>query len=64
MPEEGQIGVPPSVVDSAGTVWQVGDDALTNASGPGDTLARIPASVSYWFGWFAFHPDTDVYEGG
>ena len=64
MPEEGQIGVPRRLLDSAGTVWQVGDDALTNASGPGDTLARIPASVSYWFGWFAFHPDTDVYEGG
>ena len=61
--EEGQTGVPRRLVDSSGAVWQVGDDALVNTVDPSDTLARLPASVSYWFGWFAFHPDTEVYEG-
>ena len=62
-PEEGQAGVIRRLVDSGGTVWQVGDDALVNTGDPADMLPRIPASVSYWFAWFGFHPDTEVYEG-
>ena len=34
-----------------------------NTVNPADVLGRLPASVSYWFGWFSFHPDTEVYEG-
>ena len=56
-----------SLVDSDGAEWRVTDDALVNATDPSETLARVPSHVSFWFAWFAFHPDTLVYgvdDGG
>ena len=60
-------GLPMSLVDSDGAEWRVTDDALVNATDPSETLARVPSHVSFWFAWFAFHPDTLVYgvdDGG
>jgi hypothetical protein len=32
-------------------------------SGPlvGESLTRVKSTQSFWFGWYDFHPDTDVY---
>ena len=44
-----------------GSTWNgIGGEAI---SGPlaGEALARVKSTLSFWFGWFDFHPDTDVY---
>ena len=50
-----------TVVDQAGTEWRVEEDALVRVNDPSQRLARLPSHVSYWFGWYAFHPLTGVY---
>ncbi|MCZ6679600.1 MAG: DUF3179 domain-containing protein [Candidatus Poribacteria bacterium] len=43
-------------------VWEFSEEFLSNPE-TGDSLQRIPdVFVSFWFAWFAFHPDTLVYE--
>ena len=40
--------------------WLIEEEALVSA--PGDRrLARLAGHLAFWFGWFAFHPDTPVY---
>ena len=57
-------GVPMKLVDQSGHVWDVTEEALVNASDSSLTLPRIPTHSSFWFGWYAFYPDTELYEGG
>ena len=52
--------IPGSVIDENGGVWQVSDTGLTGPEG--EMLSRLPSYVSFWFGWYAFHPDTLLYE--
>ncbi len=54
-------GLPGTVIDSDGVEWEASEDALVNTTDPSQTLARLPSHISFWFGWFAFHPDTLVY---
>ena len=54
-------GLPQSLVDGDGAEWRVTEDSVVNASDPSQTLHRLPSHISYWFGWYAFHPDTLVY---
>jgi hypothetical protein len=50
---------PDSVLDEEGRLWQVGEEAL---SGPaGESAPRLNGHLAYWFGWFAFFPNTLVY---
>ena len=54
---------PPSVlVDESGTTWQVTESGLLNQSDPSQSLPRIPSVTSFWFGWFQYHPDTEIYQ--
>ncbi|MDJ0752870.1 MAG: DUF3179 domain-containing protein [Ardenticatenaceae bacterium] len=47
------------IMDQDGSVWQVTEDALI---GPDEqTLPRLGGHLAYWFGWFAFFPNTVVY---
>ena len=57
-------GVPMKLVDQNGHVWDVTEEALVNAADSSLTLPRIPTHSSFWFGWYAFYPDTELYEGG
>ena len=57
-------GVPMKLVDQNGHVWDVTEEALVNASDASQTLPRIPTHSSFWFGWYAFYPETELYEGG
>ena len=57
-----KAGFPPKVVDSNGTEWDVTRESLTNAANPSNKLNVVPSNVSFWFGWFAFHRETELYE--
>ena len=59
--DDTSTGVPMTVVDESGAVWNVTEDALVNASDSSQTLRRIPTHMSFWFGWYAFYPDTLLY---
>jgi hypothetical protein len=49
-----------TLLDEQGNLWQVTEEALL---GPGDEEAsRLPGHLAYWFGWFAFFPNTLVYK--
>ena len=51
-----------TVEDGQGRRWRVQEDALVLVDDPSRRLARLESRVSYWFGWFQFHPTTAVYE--
>lgn len=51
--ESGQI------IDQDGRVWQATERALIGPAG--EELARVGGHLAYWFGWFAFFPNTAVY---
>ena len=61
-PSAGSEGVP-LLRDQQGRAWQAGGDALVPAGDPSQRLERLPGHMAYWFGWFAFNPDTEVYSG-
>ena len=48
-----------TVLDSAGSPWRVTEDALIGPDG--ETAPRISGHLAYWFGWYAFFPNTLVY---
>ena len=54
-PEEG------TVVDATGAEWEVTEDALVGPNG--ERLARISGHLAFWFGWYAFFPETELYAG-
>lgn len=45
-----------------GESWQMQDEHLVNVR-TGEQLPRLGGHVSYWFGWYAFYPKTEVYGG-
>lgn len=51
---------PNSVLDENGEPWQITEDAMLGPSG--QTARRLSGHLAYWFGWFAFYPDTELYE--
>ena len=53
--------VPFSLLDSNGVEWEIREEALVNVDDPTKTLVRLAANISFWFAWFVFHPDTEVY---
>jgi hypothetical protein len=53
--------MPAGLVDSGGVSRRVTDGFLVSVAEPERRLPRLPAGVSFWLGWHAFHPDTDVY---
>ncbi|MDE2695207.1 MAG: DUF3179 domain-containing (seleno)protein, partial [Chloroflexota bacterium] len=54
-PEDG------TVVDATGAEWTVTEDALVGPNG--EHLARISGHLAFWFGWYAFFPETELYAG-
>ena len=51
---------PQALLDESGTAWQVAEEALLGPSG--ERLERLPGHLAYWFGWFNFFPDSEVYS--
>lgn len=48
-----------TMLDTAGRTWQVTEDALIGPQG--ESAPRISGHLAYWFGWYAFFPNTLVY---
>lgn len=59
----GNLRLPTVLVDADGGTWQVTEEFLVNKADESERLARIPTHMSFWFGWFQFHPDTELYTG-
>jgi hypothetical protein len=52
---------PLSVVEQKNEeIWQVQEEQLVNTK-TNERLPRLGGHVSYWFGWYAFYPKTEVY---
>jgi hypothetical protein len=64
LPDDAPASLPDFLIDMDGVEWQVTDTELVNTADPTQTLRLIPANVSFWFGWYAFNNDTDVYGAG
>ena len=43
-----------------GALWWIGEDGLA-PDGGGEPLPRVPGHAAFWFGWYAFYPETAVY---
>lgn len=51
---------PGILLDEQGNAWQVTED---NIVGPdGETAGRVAGHLAFWFGWFAFFPNTLVFK--
>ena len=48
-----------TVLDASGAAWRVTEDALVGPAG--ERLERISGHLAFWFGWYAFFPETEVY---
>ena len=48
------------IEQGGGETWRVEEEALVHA-GSGRRMPRLAGHNAFWFGWFAFHPDTPVY---
>ena len=48
------------LLDENGEIWDIKEDGLYGPEG--EMLTRINGHLSYWFGWFAFFPQTLVYS--
>ena len=47
------------LLDEEGNEWQATENALISNSG--EELTRLPGHMAYWFGWFGFYPQTELY---
>ena len=57
-----EAGFPLKIVDQYGNEWNVSRDQLENASDSSNVLRVVPSNVSFWFGWYAFHRGTELYD--
>jgi hypothetical protein len=48
-----------TVLDSAGRAWKVTEEALLSPDG--ELAPRVNGHLAYWFGWYAFFPNTLLY---
>ena len=48
------------LLDEAGQRWEVTEDGLLSEAG--ELLPRYPGHLAYWFGWYAFFPETALYD--
>lgn len=53
-------GLDELIAEGSGARWRIEEEALV-AVADGRRLPRLAGHLAYWFGWFAFHPDTLVY---
>jgi len=52
---------PAALVDSDGVVWELTEDYLVSSADSAQRLRRLPSHMSFWFGWYQFHPDTEIF---
>ena len=49
-----------TVLDEMGNSWQVTEEGLIGPDG--EIAPRVPGHLAYWFGWYAFFPNTQLYS--
>jgi hypothetical protein len=54
---------PAELVDEAGRRWSVGEEALVPLEETTAPLPRVPGHLAYWFGWYSFFPQSELYNG-
>lgn len=50
--------------DETGRIWKITEEALVPAPAEGESAAslpRVPGVVAFWFGWYGFYPETEVW---
>ena len=52
---------PSALLDDSSNRWTVSEEGLIADADPSRQLQRIPSITSFWFGWFQYHPDTEIY---
>ena len=62
LPPDAGESLPDTLIDADGVVWRVERDGLVNTDNTSQRLPLHPANVSFWFGWYASHPDTLLYD--
>ena len=50
------------LITQTGLSWRVEEEALVQIDNPSQRLSRLPSQNAYWFWWYAFYPNTDVYK--
>ena len=60
-PSDGQEGVV-ILTDQEGRRWRMEEEALVREDNPAERHLRLPSHMAYWFGWYGFYPDTDLYR--
>lgn len=59
--DSSEAGFPARVLDDQGSVWEVSRERLIDVADSSKVLNVVPSNVSFWFGWYAFHPGTELY---
>ena len=49
------------LIDDRGAVWSLTEEALISTGEGAERLVRLPGHVAFWFGWYGFYPDTEVW---
>ena len=52
------------LLDQTGRRWLAEEEALVLAEEPAQRLQRLPSHVAFWFAWYTFYSDSDVYGEG
>ena len=50
------------LIDNAAGSWRLEEDALVHTSDSSIRLRRLPSRTAYWFGWYSFYPNTEVFS--
>ncbi len=53
---------PGELIDDSSVLWIEEEDGLVRADGSGNGLNRVIGVESFWFGWFAFRPHSQIYS--
>ena len=50
------------LLDDSGVLWSETEIGLVSSKNPGTVLERVNGIESFWFGWFAFRPHSQIYS--
>jgi len=49
------------LIDDRGVVWNLTEDSLVSTEDETESLMRLPGHVAFWFGWYGFYPNTELW---
>ncbi|HEX4952530.1 MAG TPA: DUF3179 domain-containing protein [Thermoanaerobaculia bacterium] len=50
------------VKDDSGARWKVEEEGLVRVDDPTVRLPRVAGHIAFWFGWYGFYPETEIYK--